>query len=165
MKFVIASILIFLLSPNLSGQNSMSYTIGFVVSTADQSMNTGAYVMSGKNCITISNGLSTFMPIVEGVYDDNCLVKMDFAKVTVSIRPNPIDTYTIIKFNAPKTSDNIIKLMLFNEIGKLVQVNEVLQSSFYGNGYKCILPNHASGVYYLNMTADHLNESYKLFKL
>ena len=165
MKFLFVFVLVILFAQNLSGQNSMLYNIGFVASTAGQSVNASSYVLSTKNCITISSGLSTFMPISNGAFNDNCEVKIDYLKVTVSIRPNPIDNYTIIKFNAPKTSDNIIKLRLYNEIGKLVQVNDVLQTNFYGHGYKYTVPNFASGVYYLNISADHLNESHKLFKL
>jgi hypothetical protein len=165
MKFVYTFIFILFLSQQVIGQSPMLYTVGFVTSNSSISVSSSSYILSAKNCITISNGLSTFMPIAEGVYDDNCIIKMDFSKVAVNIQPNPIDHYTIIKFSASKTTDNVIKLKLYNEIGKLIQVNEVLQSNFIGNGYKYIVPDYASGVYYLNISADHLNESHKLFKL
>lgn len=77
------------------------------------------------------------------------------------IYPNPFNPVTNINFEITQSSN--VEINIFDINGRLMEslINEYLDKGIYL--YKWNGSNYSSGVYLLNLTADNINKTYKLF--
>ena len=120
-------------------------------------------MISGDNCIVVTNSIAKFWSSKKGEFFASCFVDLDYIKLSIKITPNPVTTYANIKFLNVLQNDNKFKVTVFNNIGQPAITKEVSQDAFLA-GYKLDMSTLASGYYFIQVASSSLLQTFKILK-
>ena len=120
-------------------------------------------IISGENCFKVTNSLSKFWPTLKGEFFTNCIVNLDYIKLSIKITPNPVVNYAYIKFLNMLQLDNKIKLAVYNNTGQLLITKEVGQDALL-SGYKLDMTYLSSGYYFIQIASSNILQTFKIIK-
>jgi hypothetical protein len=120
-------------------------------------------MISGDNCIVVTNSIAKFWSSKKGEFFASCFVDLDYIKLSIKITPNPVTTYANIKFLNVLQNDNKFKVTVFNNIGQPSITKEVSQDAFLA-GYKLDMSTLASGYYFIQVASSSLLQTFKILK-
>lgn len=162
MKFIII-ILTFLISTDTFSQIGVSFSMGSMGTVSKASSFSSPILISGDNCFKVTNSLSKFWPTLKGEFFTNCIVNLDYIKLSIKITPNPVVNYAYIKFLNMLQLDNKIKLGVYNNTGQLLITKEVGQDALL-TGYKLDMTSLPSGYYFIQMASSSILQTFKIIK-
>lgn len=128
------------------------------LTTSSNSLN-----INNNNCLQVSNGISKYFTNSSGTFVNNCIVNINYTKISIQIGPNPFSNMINVLFKSRISNDKFLKVSIYNNIGQLVKINNVLQELFY-TGYNMQLNDLPSGYYYLHINSSNVNEIFKILK-
>jgi hypothetical protein len=169
-RCIIILLITFSCSSLLRGQLNLSYSVGGIGNFINKnSANTTStfsnpLLITGTNCVTVSNGLVKFMPVSKGQFFTTCEVNLDYINLNISIYPNPATNYTVIKFLNPLQIDDKFHIQVFSITGDLVDGLDVSQKQLL-TGFKLPLEKFNAGLYYIQISSSTLLQTYKIFKI
>lgn len=153
-----------LFSSTVFTQLHTTYTMGIISSSTKNSVNTNPITLAGFNCIKVNSGLSKFLSSNNGVFFNECIVNLNYIKLNIQVAPNPVNTFTIIKFKDKISFENNFKLTVVNEIGSVMKVENITQDNFLYGGYKLYFTDYPTGFYFINISSNKIFESFKILK-
>lgn len=156
-------ILLIVLSTNAYSQIGISYSIGSIGTMSKASSFSSPIMISGDNCIVVTNSIAKFWSSKKGEFFASCFVDLDYIKLSIKITPNPVTTYANIKFLNVLQNDNKFKVTVFNNIGQPSITKEVSQDAFLA-GYKLDMSTLASGYYFIQVASSSLLQTFKILK-
>lgn len=156
-------ILFIVLSTNAYSQIGISYSIGSIGTMSKASSFSSPIMISGDNCIVVTNSIAKFWSSKKGEFFASCFVDLDYIKLSIKITPNPVTTYANIKFLNVLQNDNKFKVTVFNNIGQPSITKEVSQDAFLA-GYKLDMSTLASGYYFIQVASSSLLQTFKILK-
>jgi hypothetical protein len=115
------------------------------------------------NCIQVSNGVTKFLTTNNGMFINECVVDLNYSKISIQVLPNPFVDAVYVKFKTKIDKDNHFKISIFNNMGKLIKTENVNQDLLY-SGYRIIMSDIPSGIYFMQINSSKVNEVFKLFK-
>ena len=115
------------------------------------------------NCIQVSNGVTKFLTTNAGMFINECVVDLNYSKISIQVLPNPFVDAVYVTFKTKIDKDNHFKISVFNNMGQLVKIENVYQDLFY-TGYKVILSNLPIGIYFIQINSSKVNEIFKIVK-
>ena len=148
---------------NAYSQISISYSIGSIGSMPKASSFSSPIMISGDNCIVVTNSIAKFWSSKKGEFFASCFVDLDYIKMSIKITPNPVINYANIKFSNMLQNDNKFKLVVFNNIGQPAITKDVSQESFLA-GYKLDMSTLASGYYFIQIASGSVLQTFKILK-
>jgi hypothetical protein len=125
--------------------------------------NTNPLNINNNNCLQISNGISKYLTNSNGTFVNDCVVNLDYKKISIQVGPNPFTNMINVLFKSKISNDKFLKVSIYNNMGQLVKINNVLQELFY-SGYNMQLNDLPSGYYYLQINSSNVNEIFKILK-
>ena len=144
-------------------QMTIAYSMGVLGGDLKLSNNSNPLTLSMANCIQVSNGVTKFLTTNAGMFINECVVDLNYSKISIQVLPNPFVDAVFVKFNTKIDKDNHFKISVFNNMGKLVKIENVNQNLFY-TGYKVVMSNIPSGIYFMQINSSKVNEIFKIFK-
>jgi hypothetical protein len=146
-------------------QINISYSLGSIGGNMKTSTYSNPILINGENCIKVTNSISKFSPSNKGDFYSTCSVNLDFSKISIqlSLAPNPVNTYTIIKANGKVPNDTKFKVMIFNNTGQPVYATETTQPLLL-SGLKMNLANLVTGIYFVQVSSSSVLETIKFLK-
>ena len=153
----------FILSQYAKAQMTVAYSMGVLGGDLNLSNSSNPLTLSMANCIQVSNGVTKFLTTNNGMFINECVVDLNYSKISIQVLPNPFVDAVYVKFKTKIDRDNHFKISVFNNIGKLVKTENVNQDLFY-TGYKVVMSNIPSGIYFMQINSSKVNEVFKLFK-
>lgn len=146
-------------------QINISYSIGSIGGNMKTSTYSNPILINGENCIKVTNSISKFSPSNKGDFYSTCSVNIDFNKILIqlSLAPNPVNTYTVIKANGKVPNDTKFKVMIFNNTGQPVYATETTQQQLL-TGFKLNLANIVTGIYFVQVSSSSVLETIKFLK-
>jgi hypothetical protein len=144
-------------------QIGAGYSIGVFGENLNVSNNSNPLSVSGVNCVKIANDLSKFMPSSFGTFFNECMVKLDYVKLNITLLPNPVVDYLTIKFKNKISTFNRFKIGVYNNVGTLSNFFEVNQDQLL-YGYRIDMSNYPTGFYFVKIVSNNIQETYKIFK-
>lgn len=149
----ISTIIFILFFSNANAQNIPAYSFGSIGNAGDLKLNfSGAIYLQTKACISVENGIKIFQENEDGIFTNYCeAIKMKEELIQLMANPNPISTYTYIKFKDLFLieKEETVTLQLVNARGGIVNEYST-KLSVLNYGYKLqfsdILYN---GIYFL----------------
>ena len=161
-QFVI--ILIYLIFSQYSlAQMTIAYSIGVMGDNLKITTNSNPLNLSNSNCLQISNGISKYFQNNTGTFVNDCVVNLDYTKLSIQVGPNPFINTLTVTFKTKIDNDMFFKVSIYNNTGQLVKIYNVLQNLFY-NGYKMQLIDLPVGIYILQINSSKVNEIFKILK-
>ena len=151
------------LSINANSQIGISYSIGSIGTMSKASSFSSPIIISGDNCIVVTNSIAKFWSSKKGEFFASCFVDLDYIKLSIKITPNPVITYANIKFSNMLQNDNKFKLIVYNNIGQPAITKEVSQDAFLA-GYKLDMSTLTSGYYFIQVASSSLLQTFKILK-
>ena len=127
------------------------------------SATSGTIAINNKNCFIISNNISKYWPSKKGEFFATCMVDLDYIKLSIKISPNPVITYTNIKFANMIQTDNFFKLIVYNNVGQNAIVKDVTQDAFLA-GYRLDMSSLPSGYYFIQIVSNSILQTFKILK-
>ena len=146
-----------------NAQITMAYSMGVIGGDLKLSNSSNPLTLSMANCIQVSNGVSKFLTTNAGMFINECVVDLNYSKISIQVLPNPFVDAVYVKFKSKIDKDNHFKISVFNNLGQLVKIENVNQDLFY-TGYKVVMSNIPSGIYFMQINSSKVNEVFKLFK-
>ncbi len=119
--------------------------------------------VNNNNCLQISNGISKYLTNSTGTFVNDCVVNLNYTKISIQVGPNPFTNMINVLFKSKISNDKFLKVSIYNNMGQLVRMNNVLQNIFY-TGYNMQLNDLPSGYYYLQINSSNVNEIFKILK-
>jgi hypothetical protein len=155
-KGILIGLLLITISFNSYTQSITSYSFGSIGNTGDQSPRyTGSIDIQGSECFMLTSGVAVLLEKNSGEYVNNCEVNSVLLNtLSLTANPNPISTFTYIKFTKQHyfQNDEKVFLQLFNQKGYIVQ-QYTTNLSQLNNGFELQLSNILNnGVYFLKAT-------------
>ena len=146
-------------------QINISYSLGSIGGNMKTSTYSNPILINGENCIKVTNSISKFSPSNKGDFYSTCSVNLDFSKISIqlSLAPNPVNTYTIMKANGKVPNDTKFKVMIFNNTGQPVYSTETTQPQLL-SGFKLNLANIVTGIYFVQVSSSSVLETIKFLK-
>jgi hypothetical protein len=144
-------------------QMTVAYSMGVLGGDLKLSNSSNPLTLSMANCIQVSNGVTKFLSTNAGMFINECVVDLNYSKISIQVLPNPFVDAVFVKFKTKIDKDNHFKISVFNNMGKLVKIENVNQDLFY-TGYKVVMSNIPSGIYFMQINSSKVNEVFKLFK-
>ena len=148
---------------NAYSQIGISYSIGSIGSMPKASSFSSPIMISGDNCIVVTNSIAKFWSSKKGEFFASCFVDLDYIKLSIKITPNPVITYANIKFSSMLQNDSKFKLIVYNNIGQPAITKDVSQESFLA-GYKLYMSTLAAGNYFIQIASSSVFQTFKILK-
>lgn len=164
MKYLFNILLLLFLSTITIAQIRISYSIGVVGVDFKTSTYSNPLSINGKNCITVSNGISKFIVSDHGIFLNECAVNEDYIRFNIQVAPNPATNYTIVKFKNKLQVDDKFTLSIFGSNGQIINKFPTSQSEFL-QGYRLSTSNLSEGVYFIQISSDKINQIFRIIKL
>jgi hypothetical protein len=146
-----------------NAQMTVAYSMGVLGGDLKLSNSSNPLTLSMANCIQVSNGVTKFLITNAGMFINECIVDLNYSKISIQVLPNPFVDAVYVKFKTKIDKDNHFKISVFNNLGNLVKIENVNQDLFY-TGYKVALSNIPSGIYLMQINSSKVNEVFKIFK-
>jgi hypothetical protein len=144
-------------------QMSVAYSMGVLGGDLQFSNSSNPLTLSMANCIQVSNGVTKFITTNTGMFINECVVDLHYSKLSIKVLPNPFVDAVFVTFNSKIDKDNHFKISVFNNVGQLVKIENVHQDLFY-TGYKIVMSEIPSGMYFMRINSSKVNEVFKIFK-
>ena len=144
-------------------QMTVAYSMGVLGGDLKLSNSSNPLTLSMANCIQVSNGVTKFLTTNAGMFINECIVDLNYSKISIQVLPNPFVDAVFVKFKTKIDKDNHFKISVFNNMVNLVKIENVNQELFY-TGYKVVLSNIPSGIYLMQINSSKVNEVFKIFK-
>ena len=145
-----------------NAQMTVAYSMGVLGGDLKLSNSSNPLTLSMANCIQVSNGVTKFLTTNAGMFINECIVDLNYSKISIQVLPNPFVDAVFVKFKTKIDKDNHFKISVFNNMGNLVKIENVNQDLFY-TGYKVVLSNIPSGIYLMQINSSKVNEVFKIF--
>jgi hypothetical protein len=142
---------------------NITYSFGVMGTNLKLTTNTNPLNVNNNNCLQISNGISKYFTNSNGTFVNDCVVNLNYTKISIQVGPNPFTNMINVLFKSKISNDKFLKVSIYNNIGQLVRMNNVLQNIFY-TGYNMQLNDLPSGYYYLQINSSNVNEIFKILK-
>lgn len=146
-----------------NAQLKITYSIGVMGTNLKLTTNTNPLNINNNNCLQISNGISKYLTNSNGTFVNDCVVNLDYKKISIQVGPNPFTNMINVLFKSKISNDKFLKVSIYNNMGQLVKISNVLQELFY-SGYNMQLNDLPSGYYYLQINSSNVNEIFKILK-
>jgi len=163
LKKIFLILFLFLITLNIKAQINVAYAIGVLGGDLSVTNSSNPLTMSLSNCIQVSNGVTKFAATNNESFVNNCIVDLNYNKLSIQIAPNPFVNSIYVTFKDKIDKDDHFKISVFNNIGQLVKVESVNQSLFY-SGYKISLSHIPTGIYFMQINSSKVNEVFKIVK-
>ncbi len=163
MKKIFFILVISLISQTTKAQMSIAYSIGVLGGDLSLSNSSNPLTMSMNNCIQVSNGVAKFAIVNNEAFVNNCVVDLNYSKISIQVLPNPFVNSVYVTFKSKIDNDNHFKISVYNNIGQLVKTENVYQDLFY-SGYKITMSSIPTGIYFLQINSSKVNEVFKIVK-
>ena len=163
MKKTILILVISLITQTTKAQMSIVYSIGVLGSDLALSNSSNPLTMSMNNCIQVSNGVTKFTTVNNEPFINNCVVDLNYSKLSIQVLPNPFVNAVYVTFKSKIDNDNHFKISVFNNIGQLVKTENVYQDLFY-IGYRIAMSSLPTGIYFMQINSSKVNEVFKIVK-
>jgi hypothetical protein len=163
LKYIFIILAISLLSQTSKAQMSIAYSIGVLGGDLSLSNSSNPLTMSMNNCIQVSNGVAKFSTVSNEAFVNNCVVDLNYSKLSIQVLPNPFVNSVYVTFKSKIDNDNHFKISVYNNIGQLVKTENVYQDLFY-SGYKITMSTIPTGIYFLQINSNKVNEVFKIVK-
>jgi hypothetical protein len=144
-------------------QMNTAYSMGVLGGDLKLSNSSNPLTISMANCIQVSNGVTKFLTTNAGMFINECVVDLNYSKVSIQVLPNPFTDAVYISFKSKIDKDNHFKISVFNNVGQLVKTENVNQDLFY-IGYKVVLSSIPIGIYFMQINSSKVNEIFKIVK-
>jgi hypothetical protein len=161
-KFILTILAMMIFNLSFS-QIGISYSIGVFGENLNVSNNSNPVSVSGINCVKVASDLSKFMPSSFGTFFNECMVNLDYVKLNITLLPNPVVDYLTVKFKNKISTFNRFKIGVFNNVGAVSNFFEVNQDQLL-YGYRIDMSNYPTGVYFVKIVSNNIQETYKIFK-
>lgn len=160
---VLMFLLMTLIWNNSKSQISIPYSIGVLGNDLLVSNISNPITLNMSNCIQVTNGVTKFTSVNNEFFVNNCVVDINYSKISIQVFPNPFVDAIYVSFKSKVDNDNHFKISVFNNVGQLVKVESVSQDLFY-TGYRVVIPNLPTGVYFMQISSSKVNEYFKIVK-
>ena len=120
-------------------------------------------IINGDNCFKVTNSITKFWPTLNGEFFNNCIVDIDYIRLSIKITPNPVITYANIRFLTMLQKENKFKLVVYNNTGQPEILKDVSQEAFLA-GYKLDMSSLASGYYFIQIASSSILQTFKILK-
>jgi hypothetical protein len=144
-------------------QIKLSYSMGSIGNTFKSNILNTSLIINGSGCFTVTNNITKFWPSKKGDFFSACAVNTNFIKYSIKVAPNPVNTYTVVKFLNKLQLLDLFKLTVFNITGQPLKSVQVSQDQLL-NGYRLEMDELPSGILYLHVGSNTISESFKLVK-
>jgi len=152
-----------ILSQYTNAQLTTAYSMGVLGGDLNLSISSNPLTVNMANCIQVSSGVTKFLTTNNGMFINECVVDLNYTKLSIQVLPNPFIDAVYVKFKTKIDNYNHFKISVFNNMGKLVKTENVNQDLFY-TGYRFIMSDIPSGIYFMQISSSKVNEVFKLFK-
>jgi len=142
---------------------TVAYSMGVLGGDLKLSNSSNPLTLNMANCIQVSNGITKFLTTNTGIFINECVVDLNYSKISIQVLPNPFVDAVFVKFKTKIDRDNHFKISVFNNVGQLVKTLNVNQDLFY-TGYRVTMSDIPSGIYFMQINSSKVNEIFKLFK-
>lgn len=146
-----------------NAQMTMAYSIGVLGGDLKLSNSSNPLTVNMTNCIQVSNGVTKFIITNNGMFVNECVVDLNYSKISIQVLPNPFVDAVYVKFKTKIDRDNHFKISVFNNMGQLVKIENVNQDLFY-TGYRVVMSDIPSGIYIMQISSSKVNEIFKIMK-
>ena len=163
MKKIFIILVISLVSQTAKAQMSIAYSIGVLGGELSLSNSSNPLTMSMNNCIQVSNGVAKFASVNNEAFVNNCVVDLNYSKLSIQVLPNPFIDAVYVTFKSKIDNDNHFKISVFNNIGQLVKTENIYQDLFY-TGYRIAMSSLPTGIYFMQINSSKVNEVFKIIK-
>jgi len=163
LKKIIIILLTSLITQYANAQITMAYSMGVLGGDLNLSNSSNPLTLNMSNCIIVTNGVTKFLTTNNGMFINKCVVDLNYSKISIQVLPNPFVDAVYVKFKSKIDKSNQFKISVFNNIGQLVKTENVNQDLFY-TGYRVIMNDIPSGIYFMQINSSKVNEVFKLFK-
>ena len=163
MKNILTILLFCLLTLSIKAQLNVVYSIGVLGNNLTLSNSSYPLTLNMNNCIQVTNGVAKYLSVSNEFFVNNCLVNLNYSKLSIQVLPNPFIESVFVTFTSKIDKDNHFKISVFNNVGQLVKIENVYQDLFY-KGYKLVLSNLPSGIYLIQINSSKVNEVFKIIK-
>jgi hypothetical protein len=144
-------------------QINTAYSMGVLGGDLKLSNSSNPLTVSMANCIQVSNGVTKFLTTNAGMFINECVVDLNYSKISIQVLPNPFVDAVYVTFKSKIDKDNHFKISVYNNTGQLVKAENVYQDLFY-TGYKVLLSNIPIGIYFIQINSSKVNEIFKIMK-
>ena len=144
-------------------QIGISFSMGSMGPLSKGTSFSSPIIINGDNCFKVTNSITKFWPTLNGEFFNNCIVDIDYIRLSIKITPNPVITYANIKFLNVLQKDNQFKVMVYNNSGQLLILKDVKQDVLLF-GYKLDMSSFASGYYFIQITSSSILQTFKILK-
>lgn len=163
MKSLLTILIMCFITQFANAQMTVAYSMGVLGGDLKLSNSSNPLTLSMANCIQVSNGVTKFLTTNAGMFINECIVDLNYSKISIQVLPNPFVDAVYVKFKTKIDKDNHFKISVFDNLGNLVKIENVNQELFY-TGYKVALSNIPSGIYLMQINSSKVNEVFKIFK-
>lgn len=146
-----------------NAQMGIAYSMGVLGGELKISNSSNPLTVNSSNCIQISNGVNKFLTTNNGTFVNDCIVDLNYTKLSIQVLPNPFVDAVYVTFKNKIDNDNHFKISIYNNIGQLMKVENVYQNLFY-TGYRIAMSGFPTGVYLMQVNSTKVNEVFKLVK-
>lgn len=144
-------------------QINIPYSMGVLGSDLLISHSSNPITLNMSNCIQVTNGVAKFTSVNNEAFVNNCIVEINYSKISIQVFPNPFVDVIYVSFKNKIDNDNHFKITVFNNLGQLVKVESVSQDLFY-TGHRVFIPNLPTGIYFVQISSSKVNEFFKILK-
>jgi hypothetical protein len=137
--------------------------MGAIGSLSNATSFSSPIIINGDNCFKVTNSLTKFWPTLNGEFFNNCIVDIDYVRLSIKITPNPVITYANIKFLNVLQKEKQFKVLVFSNAGQLLILKDVQQDALL-SGYKLDMSSFASGYYFIQITSSSILQTFKILK-
>ena len=130
-----------IMSNYINAQITIAYSMGVLGGDLKLSNSSNPLTLNMSNCIIVTNGVTKFLTTNNGMFINECVVDLNYSKLSIQVLPNPFVDAVYVKFKT-----------------KIVN-----QDLFY-TGHRVRLSDIPSGVYFMQINSSKVNEIFKLFK-
>lgn len=146
-----------------NAQMTMAYSMGVLGGDLKLSNSSNPLTVNMANCIQVSNGVTKFLTTNNGLFINECVVDLNYSKISIQVLPNPFIDAVYVTFKNKIDKDNHFKISVFNNMGQLVKIENVNQDLFY-TGYRVVMSDIPSGIYIMQISSSKVNEIFKIMK-
>ncbi len=147
----------------VNAQMTMAYSMGVLGGDLKLSNSSNPLTVNMANCIQVSNGVTKFLTTNNGLFINECVVDLNYSKISIQVVPNPFIDAVYVTFKSKIDKDNHFKISVFNNMGQLVKIENVNQDLFY-TGYRVVMSDIPSGIYMMQISSSKVNEIFKIMK-
>jgi hypothetical protein len=147
----------------VNAQMTMAYSMGVLGGDLKLSNSSNPLTVNMANCIQVSNGVTKFLTTNNGLFINECVVDLNYSKISIQVLPNPFIDAVYVRFKSKIDKDNHFKISVFNNMGQLVKIENVNQDLFY-TGYRVVMSDIPTGIYIMQISSSKVNEIFKIMK-